>query len=740
MIAQESGSNPKNISTPDNLAYVVYASDTTEKPKGVSIQIYSLVEHINGYRKYFEISKGMNFAFTNYATDMGYALIFPSIVTGGSVHIISKNILSDTRAFGNYIRTYDIDGLKIDSSHLRILLSREDPKKVLPRRFLILGGENFEVELCKQIKFVSPDCEVLYYYEPMEITVGSITCNILENSLSLLTITVAKTIANTKVYILDRKMNPVPIGVPGELYIAGDGLSKRYLNHPELTTERFVPNPFVDKTGERMYKTGDLVYYLPDGSLRFIGRINKQAKICGYWIDIGEIEFVLKQCEGIQEAIVEMKEDTPRDKSLVAYIVGESQSDTQLLRKKLIQRLPAYMVPTTYVWLEQIPLTPNGKVDRKILDLTNFQSSIPEERITGVSRDKLEFEMLSLWNGVLENQNINMDSDFFEVGGHSLKVILLVETVMRKFGIDIPITTLIENATPRKLCNAIRNQVSIESSRIVNIKPGNDKEHVFFVHPGGGGVFCYVDLARRLNTDATIYGIQALGIDTNDEPLWDLDEIVDLYVNEICKINDGELIYFVGWSSGGTFAYEMVRRLEKMGRNIECVILFDTLAVYPELTKYNLISEKNKKRSSERLQYWKIFCESKGVNIPEIEDLTEEEIIEWMNTNAYKNGVLHPDVSREMARRELKVSVATFNALRQYTLDGQICTDINWIIASEHSTNNDNFRFVHENEWRKRTKGQFCTWESPGTHKNMLLRPHVDHLATIVESIICTKK
>lgn len=539
----------------------------------------------------------------------------------------------------------------------------------------------------------------------------------------------------TKFYVLDSMQNPVPIGVVGELYFAGDDLSKDSFNLPELRDERFVPSPFAKKEGW-MYKTGDLVCYLPDGNLKFINKVDNRVEIDRYGIQLEEIAYALRQCKGVKEAIADVKEDAQGNKILIAYLVG-GLGEVQHLRTELMKKLPQNLVPERYIWVDEISVSPDGKVDKKALELMAAKPSDREFKITDVSKDKLEFEMLSLWKEILNNQEIHMDSDFFNAGGHSILVILLVARIAAKFKIDIPIPVLISARTPRRLCNVIRSQVVMDSSRIVKLRDGNNQKQIFMVHPAGGGVFCYMDLTSRINTDATIYGIQAIGIDTDDEPLWDVTELVDLYLQEIYKMNHGKSIYFVGWSSGGTLAYEITRRLEEEGHSVEGLILIDTLSVYPEMIEKNGMPDTGNNTWSKRLQLWKMFCESKGVKIPGIDNMTEEEIIYYMNSNAYRLGILNPDVSREMARRELKVSVATVSALRAFSLSGRISADIDWIVASEH---NEDFRSLQEKEWRKRTKGQFIAWDSPGTHKNIVLRPNVEFLASTVNRILSVKQ
>jgi non-ribosomal peptide synthetase component F len=280
-------------------------------------------------------------------------------LTGGCLHVIDQEKIFDSQAIQEYFSCYKIDYLKIVPSHLAALQDSSDQSLVLPREKLILGGEATSIDLVETIVNQSDKCKVINHYGPTEATVGVLTYFLNEKSLPLngSTLPIGRPIANTQIYILDSHLQPVPVGVPGELYIGGDGLARGYLNRPELTSEKFIINPFDNS--KRLYKTGDKACYLRDGNIEFLGRIDNQVKIRGFRIELGEIEAVLSSNPQVNQAVVIAIEEDTGNKRLVAYVVANSQIKTQELREYLKAKLPEYMVPGTFVTLDTLPLTPN---------------------------------------------------------------------------------------------------------------------------------------------------------------------------------------------------------------------------------------------------------------------------------------------------------------------------------------------------------------------------------------------
>ncbi|MEM9818667.1 MAG: amino acid adenylation domain-containing protein, partial [Cyanobacteria bacterium P01_D01_bin.6] len=363
-IAQESKENPTSEAKIDSLAYVLFTSGSTGNPKGVAVEHQQLLNYISAITEQLDLSICSGFAtVSTFAADLGNTAIFPSLCNGGCLHVISQERASNPEALADYFRRHPIDCLKIVPSHLTALLTHSQPEQLLPRLRLILGGEACSWKLIEQIQSYTPDCLIFNHYGPTETTVGALTYPVSERILHVTlrgeSVPIGRPIANTQIYLLDSYLQPVPLGVPGELYIGGDGLARGYFNRPELTQERFIVNPFSNTKSQRLYKTGDLARYLLDGNIEFLGRIDHQVKVRGFRIELGEIECTLKRYSTVREAVVLAREDQPGNKRLVAYVVTEDQADlaTNDLRRFLLEKLPEYMVPAAFVTLEALPLT-----------------------------------------------------------------------------------------------------------------------------------------------------------------------------------------------------------------------------------------------------------------------------------------------------------------------------------------------------------------------------------------------
>ena len=454
-IAEESNDNAHAGTRPDNAVYVLYTSGSTGKPKGVVVEHRQLLNYVNGILPRLDLPKGASFAtVTTIAADLGNTAIFPSLCTGGCLHVLSQERASSPDALGDYFTSHAIDCLKIVPSYLEILLTGDRPAQVLPRRRLILGGEACSWALIEKVQVLSPNCVILNHYGPTETTIGATTYLVPKNlgKDRPATPPIGRPIANTETYVLDSHLQPVPIWVAGELYIGGGGLARGYYNHPDLSAEKFILNPLSNEPGARLYKTGDLVRYLPGGDIAFIGRIDNQVKIRGFRVEPGEIEAVLGQHHGVREAIVIAREDGTGDKKLVGYVVPHREQSlaTSDLRNFLKSKLPDYMVPSAFVFLDTLPLTPNGKVDRKALPEPN--QSRPELEENYVAPRTLVEELLAeIWAGLLKIDQVGIHDNFFDLGGHSLLATRVVSQIRRTLQVELPLRALFEKPTVEQL-------------------------------------------------------------------------------------------------------------------------------------------------------------------------------------------------------------------------------------------------------------------------------------------------
>ncbi len=453
-------SNPFSTTTPENLVYVIYTSGSTGVPKGVAVRHRNLVNYSHFVTRRLRLDAqpdGMHFGtVSTIGADLGNTCIYPALISGGCLHVISYDVSTDARRFARYASEYPLDVLKIVPSHLQALLQSAEAKQVLPRKYLILGGETLTPKLMESIEGLGASCEVFNHYGPTETTVGSLTLRLPEfdwkNSPSA-GIPIGHPIANTQVYVLDALQQPVPSGVVGELYIAGDGVTAGYLNQPDRTEERFVPNPFASDASARMYRTGDLARYLPDGNVEFLGRGDDQVKIRGFRIELGEIESVLAQRTGVKQAVVLAKDDDRGERRLLAYVVvdHDQNNSPEDLRAYLKAQLPDFMVPSAIMLLPKIPLTANGKVDRQALP----EPEAVETKVYVPPHTPTEEGVARIWAEVLRRDRISTDDNFFDLGGHSLLATQVISRIRERFKVELPIRALFDSPTITGLAAAI---------------------------------------------------------------------------------------------------------------------------------------------------------------------------------------------------------------------------------------------------------------------------------------------
>lgn len=473
--AGEAESNLRAANAPENPVYVMYTSGSTGTPKGVAVTHRNLVNYTRFMMQRLRIRsvesgetgerEGLSFATVSTITaDLGNTCIFPSLLSGGTLHIISHARVTDGALWAEYTAAHPIDVLKITPSHLSALMTSQDAAPLLPRRYLILGGELASWQLVDRVLH-SAQCTVLNHYGPTETTVGALTYTVTRDATARrwsASVPIGRPIANTRVYILDTGLNPVPIGAVGELYIGGEGVARGYLNQPERTAESFVSDPFEGDGTARMYKTGDRARWLPDGNIEYLGRVDDQVKIRGFRVEPGEIECVLKEHPGVRQAAVLAHADAAGNLRLTGYVGGEGTSAGELIHF-LAQRLPEYMVPPTLIVQSVLPLNANGKVDRTALAALGVGGGAHDS--TGEWGDfvapqtPLEAQIAAIWIQVLGVERVSVNDNFFDLGGHSLLTTQVIARLRRDFGVALPLNMLFEKPTIQELAQELAAQI-----------------------------------------------------------------------------------------------------------------------------------------------------------------------------------------------------------------------------------------------------------------------------------------
>jgi amino acid adenylation domain-containing protein len=559
---------------PHNTAYILFTSGSTGRPKGVAVEHRQITNYLHAILNRADFPAGGSFAIVStLAADLGNTTLFPSLVTGGTLHIIPYERATDPIAAADYFRTHRIDCLKIVPSHFEAWLTAPNPVDVVPHQRLIFGGEASSWELMARIRTLRPDVTILNHYGPTETTVGVLTCTVPEIPIAGAAIVpLGRPLGNTHIYVLDRAGQPVPVGIPGELFIGGAQVTRGYLGRPALTAERFVPNPFSDVPGARLYRTGDRVRYLPDGNLEFLGRVDFQVKVRGYRIELGEIEAVLKHHPAIREAVVTVREDQPGDKRLVAYTTG-SEVNTAELRTYLREALPDYMVPSAFVTLEQLPLNANGKIDRRALPAPDMQRDATTPFTAPTSPQELQ--VAAVWQEILGIEQVGIDDNFFDVGGESFKAI----RVVRKLDPAMSVMTLFKHPTIRELAQVLGGETPVAEQGLLHeltkpLTPAQTTLTLVCIPYGGASAISYRPLAGALPHGTKLLAVELPGHDFSrpDEPLAPLSEVAAQIVAEIQSKVTGPVALY-GHCVGTALTTEIARQLEQVGIIPESVFL-----------------------------------------------------------------------------------------------------------------------------------------------------------------------
>lgn len=455
-IAAESGENAPHVATDQNLAYVIYTSGSTGTPKGVAVERRQLENYLRAVRPRLRLHDGASYAMVStFAADLGNTAIFSALATGGCLHVISRARATNPDAMAEYFGRHEIDCLKIPPSHLEALLEAATPAQILPRHCLVVGGEPLRRQLVARIEELAPGCRIVNHYGPTEVTIGMSSYTVNDNVARPAVLPLGRPMVGTQVYLLDRHLMPVPFGVAAKLYVGGRSVTRGYLNRPELTAQRYVPNLF-GPAGSRLYDTGDVARYLPDGNIEFLGRNDNQVKIHGYRVELGEVECALLQHESVREAAVITRGDTAVDIRLVAYLVCRNNRipTAAELREFLITRLAAHVIPSDFVLLKSLPLNPNGKVDRRVLATTEGVS-LEQRRVFVEPRSAVEEVLASIWSSVLNQERVGADDNFFALGGHSLAAMQVTARIRKVFQMDLSLRVVFEANTLALLAQAI---------------------------------------------------------------------------------------------------------------------------------------------------------------------------------------------------------------------------------------------------------------------------------------------
>ncbi|EKV03256.1 amino acid adenylation enzyme/thioester reductase family protein [Leptolyngbya sp. PCC 7375] len=711
--------NLQSNGQPDNLAYVIYTSGSTGNPKGVEICHQSLVNFLCS----MGVTPGLTdtdvvLAVTTLCFDIAALEIYLPLIVGAKTIVASRDVAADGQRLAAELERSSATVMQATPATWQMLLAVGwSGKRSLK---IICGGEALSMQLAANLR--EKGDSVWNLYGPTEATVWSTVCPVstldaIEHHKDI-AVSIGTVIANTQIYLLDRHRQPVPIGVSGELHIGGAGLARGYLNRPELTDAKFIPNPFSHEPGSRLYKTGDLARYLPDGHIEFIGRIDNQVKIRGFRIELGEIEAALTQHPEVRSAIVIAREDSLGEKRLVSYIVTQEELTGVDLRSFLKSKLPNYMVPSAFVFLEAIPLTPNSKIDRRALptpdadDISDRSGFIPP-------RNSAELQLSQIWSEVLHLSSVGVTDNFFDLGGHSLLAMRLMARIEQQLGIHLPLTTLFTEPTIESQATLLNSHGDVRSSSpVVPIQPSGELPPLFCVHPIGGNVLCYAELVRHLGNNQPLYGLQSSGVSGASNPLAKIEEMAATYIKALQEIQPNGPYYLGGWSMGGVIAIEMAQQLQNAGQAVALVTLIDSYApsAMTDLDSMNEVSLANSLAAD--------LSGLLGTELPlaqlNLTQLQPQEQLQHIFSVAKRLNLLPPEVGMEQMEQLFQVFKANRVALGNYQpqpYSGRVA-----LFCASSSTEQDR-------GWRSIMTGQFETYTIEGDHYEIMRSPSIQVLA-----------
>jgi amino acid adenylation domain-containing protein len=590
------GGMGKAVSVPPEApAYILYTSGSTGKPKGVVIPNRALANLLLSMAD----KPGMDpddriLSVTPISFDISGLELYLPLLVGATIVMPSRERLIDPREIQRLIESQSISFMQATPATWRMLLESGWEGFV---ETILCGGEAFPPDLVEPL--LKRSGRLWNMYGPTETTIWSTMHRVTEARHS---VPIGRPIANTKTYILDEAMEPLPPGVIGDLYVSGAGLALGYWNAPDLTRETFLPHPWIK--GERIYKTGDKARYLRDGTIEYMGRSDNQIKLYGHRIELGEIESILREMDGIGQALCVSREISPGDIRLAAYLIAKSGAAPPAqaaIEASLSALLPAYMLPQSYIFLDAFPLTPSGKVDKKALPVIDRSSQ--KER--SEPADEIERMVLSIWKSTMSTQQIGVRDDFFSVGGYSLLAVRLIANITRKFGVDISLRSFFSDPTVRGCANILRERLhKPEPSPEQNA--GNSGSDIIFpmsvkgslpplfvvagVYADENGMYRHLSsLVHYLGQSRPVWCLRPRGLISAADLYRSVREIAGEYIAQVRRVQPKGPYHLIGECVGGIVAYEMARQLEAGGEKTESLILMDTEYPHPLLKRLEMI-------------------------------------------------------------------------------------------------------------------------------------------------------
>jgi amino acid adenylation domain-containing protein len=572
--------DPPTVTDGDDLAYIIYTSGSTGRPKGALITNRSLASAHFAYKEAYRLPElQSHLQMASFSFDVFTGDWIRSLLCGARLVLCPLETVVDPQSLFDLMRRESVDAAEFVPATATMLFdwAQQNGERLDFMKLVIVSSEAWRTEQYAFFRgLCGPETRLINSYGLTEATIDSTWYEASpdEPLVAGRFVPIGRPLSNTTVYILDGSLEPMPIGIPGELCIGGLGVAQGYLNRPELTAERFVPNPFDDGM---LYRTGDLARWLPDGGVDFIGRADRQLKIRGFRIEPGEIEAVLERHPGVARAVVTTRADARGDARLVAYYTVARESapvGPEELRDFISEHVPAYMVPTSWAVVDSFAVTPNGKVNMDALP----EPQLAVSRVSQPLETDTERKLGEIWQRLLElDESPGADDDFFSLGGHSLLAVRLVSEIERGFRVRVPIATLFKGATIRHLAETLEEERGSREawSSLVPIREGGSRTPLFLGPYLDGDVYGYHALVDRLDEDQPVYGLQSLGLDGRVHPHDRIEDMASHYVKEMRELQPHGPYLLAGYCFGGVVAYAMAAELHELGEEVALLALID---------------------------------------------------------------------------------------------------------------------------------------------------------------------
>lgn len=741
--------NPNFPGSAEDAAYVLYTSGSSGRPKGVAVPNRAVIRlvrdthyiHLTPSDKVGQVSR--------FSFDASTFEIWGALLNGGTLAPIAPEILLSPQALADCIRAQGITVL-LQTTALLNQVARVNPGAFAPLRVLLFGGEAVHPEWVREILKHGPPGRLLHVYGPTESTTFATCREVREVPPDAATVPIGSAISNTTLYVLNDQGQPVPDGVAGELHIGGDGLALGYLNRPELTAEKFIPNPFSDDPKARLYRSGDWVRSRADGSIEFIGRKDNQVKIRGFRIEPDEINLAVGRYPAVADSIVDVREDHALGRYLAAYIVGrEGQApDIEGLKSFLEERLPDYMIPAFFILLESFPLNRNGKVDRNKLPVPTAPLGEEIDADCVAPATPAEKALAGIWSEVLGRDSVGIHDDFFALGGHSLLAIRLVAEIEDRFKHRLPLTTLFRHSTIARLAPILEQVAdSPDGTRgepacpaLVPIHSDGDAPPFVCVPGAGGNPYYLWELARALGSCQPFYGLQPPGAEGDAPPLSDMDALVDFFRAGLESSGLAAPYFLGGHSSGAHIAFALALALEQGNKSVPFVVLMDADAP-GHIDQYHFDDAEKDYSDFETLgalvPHVKSVKQRLGDKLPisleHLQTLAGEEALRYV-TEAYQASKLLPSrAGLDQIKRMAAISGCTLRAIRDFTpktrYQGQAL-----LLHARDGDSSGAERMAAG--WQPFCAKPVMVRTVGGNHLTMLTEPHVRELAASLSEVM----